>query len=260
MDNMPARFRRATFKKRSMFRRKRPRFRKRVGISARIKRVLKNPRIGGFLGIENKFFDSSLSPAALTAPTDASGGEHDPSATVLFNSVATGDGQSQKDGRQITMRNLTIQGQIAVSAQTGQSASDSGTLFYIAVVLDKQTNGATINSEDVYVNPSGVLGTASDPFRNLANIKRFRVLATRKLNISNLNMTNDTGSTGGVIQSGVARRFKIFVNLRGMVTTYTGTDGTVSTIRDNSLHLIAYASSVSAAPTIQYQARLRYSG
>ncbi len=236
-----------------------PRFRKRKSIMASVKRVLRNPRIGGFLGIETKFYDKTLANAALTNPSDASGGEHDISATVLFNTVVQGDGESQRDGRVITMKNLTVKGQVNIVPQAGTTVVDGATIVFIALVLDRQTNGATISSEDVFTNP-GAATLAPFPFRNLQNIKRFRVLATRSFTMDNPTIANDLGSTGGIIQAGLAQKFTMFVNLRGMKTTYTGTTETVANISDNSLHLIAYCSSTQLAPTITYNSRLRYMG
>ncbi len=252
--------RRSTFKKRSMFRRA-PLFRKRStrtrSTMAAVRRVLKNPRIGGFLGIEVKFADQTLTATALVNPSDATGGEVDPSATVVFNSVAQGDGESQRDGKTITMRSLTITGTVNTAVNNAETTASASSQIFIALVLDKQTNGTTINSEDVYTNPGGA-ALAATPFRNLANIKRFRVLATRKFSLGNSSMFADTTTTASI--SGRNLKWHMFVNLRGMQTNFTGTDGTVSTIRDNSLHLIAFTTNVDAVPTITYNSRLRYVG
>ena len=246
--------------KRTAMRRSRPRFRKLGRMRAVVRQVLSNPRTGGFLGQELKFYDTSLVAAALTAPADASGGEHDPSATIVLNSVVQGDGEQQRDGRRITMKSLYIFGFVNVPVQTGQSAADSGALIYIAIVLDTQTNGATITSKNVYTNKSANATLAANPMRNLQFSTRFKVLAKKTMAIGNMNMTNDTGATGGVIQSGSQRAFKFWVPLRNLKVLYTGTTETVANIADNSLHLIAYTSGTALAPTITYNARLRFMG
>ena len=64
-------------RQRGMFRIPRRGIRKRARRTTRRRRrkfgrVVSNPRIGGFMGIELKFYDQLLTSSALTAPTDAS--------------------------------------------------------------------------------------------------------------------------------------------------------------------------------------------
>ncbi len=219
-----------------------------------------NPRIGGFLGIELKFYDQKLLGSALTAPTDASGGEHDPSATVMLNTVVQGDGESQRDGRKITMKSIYIDGLIKTAPQATQSAADNQCLIFIALVLDTQCNGATISSENVYVNPGASAVTAANPLRNLQFTKRFKVLATRRFIMQNPALANDTGATGGVIQNGLSKRFKIFKNLHNIQSTYSASTETVANITDNCLHIVSWTSDTSMAPQMSYVSRLRFVG
>lgn len=251
--------------KRAMMLRRRPRFRGRISIRRRMasrpaQARFRNVRTGGFLGQELKFYDTSLVSATLTAPTDASGGEHDPSATIVLNSVVQGDGEQQRDGRKITMKNLYINGIVVVAPQASQSSGDSATIVFIAVVLDTQTNGATISSELVYTNEAASAILAASPMRNLQQADRFRVLKVQKMTIQNPNIANDTGSTGGVVSNGLVRGFKMFVPLHNMVVTYKGTTESVANITDNSIHIIAYCNNAALVPKISYNARLRFMG
>ncbi len=211
------------------------------------------------MGIELKFYDQLLIGKAIPASTDATGGEVDPSATVLLNTVVQGDGESNRDGRRMTMRSIMVEGQVNIAALAAQSGANDGTQIFIALVLDTQTNGATINSEDVFVNPGASALTAASPLRNLQFSKRFRILATRKFAFAQPNMTNDTGATGGVIIGGATKRFKIFKRL-GQIVNFSNTTETVANITDFSLHMIAYASSVTQVPKISYNSRLRFVG
>ncbi len=211
------------------------------------------------MGIEVKFYDQKLLGDALQAPSDASAGEVDPSATVLLNTVTQGDGESQRDGRRITMKSIYVEGTVTMAAQASQSTADSGSEVFIALVMDTQTNGATISSEDVFTNPGASATTAAGPLRNLQFTKRFKILATRRFTMQSPSMTNDTGATGGVIQAGLCKRFKIFKNLNTVVN-YSGTTETVANIVDNSLHMIAFTSVVALAPVINYVSRLRFVG
>ncbi len=236
------------------------RFTRMKGRSAfRHRRHLPSVSIGGFLGVEVKFYDQKLIAAVSSAPTNASGGEHNPSATITLNSVPQGDGESNRDGRKITMRSIFVEGNVTVAAQSAQSGADSAAVIFIALVQDTQTNGALLNSEDVFVNPGANAITAGGPLRNLQFAKRFRVLGTRKFTMMPLAMTNDTGSTGGVVQGGLVKRFRFFHKMNQQVI-FNGTTETIANITDNSLHIIAYTSSTAQAPLLNYNCRLRFVG
>ncbi len=211
------------------------------------------------MGIEIKFYDQKLIDGVIAAPSDASAGEQDPSATVLLNTVVQGDGESNRDGRKITMRSIYVEGIITTAVQNSQSAADQQPSIFIALVMDTQTNGATIASEDVFVNPGASAKTNAGPMRNLQQTRRFKILATRKFVMDLESMTNDTGATGGVIIAGQTKRFSFFQKLNTQVN-FTGTTETVANIADNSLHIIAYASNTAQAPKISYNCRLRFVG
>jgi len=221
-----------------------------------------NPRIGGFLGIELKFYDTKLIGAVLTSPSDSTGGEHNPSATLSLNTVVQGDGESQRDGRKITMKSIMIEGTVTVDANSAESTAKSGAQIFIALVMDRQTNGALLNSEDVFTNPGASASTAAMPFRNLQFTKRFRVLATRKFSIQNPNMANATSfsADNGIISNSLTKRFKIFKKLNNVQTIYKGTTETIANITDIGLNIVAYCTSTSLTPKLSYSSRLRYVG
>ncbi len=231
--------------------------RKRFRGSRRRRPRRRNARIGGFMGIELKFYDQLLTSSALTAPTNASGGEHDPSATVLLNTVTQGDGESERDGRQIKMRKISIRGLITYAAQVNQTAGDNACAIMIALVLDKQTNGATITSENVFINPSASGTLAPQAFNNLQFIKRFKVLKRIEFNLPQPEMTYDGTN---VEQSGEHIPWEMHVDLNNLEVNYSGITENVSNIVDNSLHVIAYCSSTNLVPQIFYNSRLRFVG
>lgn len=216
-----------------------------------------NARTGGFLGIEKKFYDTSLIGAALTAPNGAEGGEHNPSATICLNSVVQGDGETQRDGRQMVMKSITVKGQIVVPAQINQTASEVATSVFIALVQDTQTNGALLNSEDVFSNKAANAQTATSLFRNLQRVKRFKVLKTLLINLQQPATVYDGTN---IEQGGYQMPFSMFKALPNVKVNFSGTTETIANIVDNSLSLIAYCSNTATAPTINYNARLRFMG
>ncbi len=217
-----------------------------------------NRRTGGYLGREVKFYDTALVTGALASTgTNWAGAEQNPSATICLNSVTQGDGESQRDGRNISMKSVQINGLVGFASQTNQTATDVLPIVHLAVVLDTQTNGALLNSEDVYINPSANGTVGINPFRNLQYSKRFRILGTRKIAFTGHNSVYD----GTNIEiDGYYKPFKIFCPLKGMKTTYSGTTETIANIVDNSISIIAATSSTDLAPSISYNARLRFCG
>lgn len=210
------------------------------------------------LGVELKFYDQKLIAGALVTNTDGSGGEHDPSATVLLNTVVQGDGESNRDGRQIMMKNIFVTGVINIPSQANQSATDNAALIFIALVLDTQTNGATITSEQVYLNPGVNALTGCSLVRNLQFTKRFQVLATKKFTMQNPNIAF-SGTTDQMEQNGLTRAF-IMSRKLGIIVNYSDTAETVANIVDNSLHILAWTTSATLVPTISYTSRLRFVG
>ncbi len=217
----------------------------------------KNFRIGGFLGAEIKFYDTGVAGLAITSPTDASGAEMNPSATITLNSVTQGDGESQRDGRRLTMLSLFVNGSITCNVQTNVTVPDNPSICYVAIVLDTQANGTALNSEDVYINPSGSAQLASSPLRNLQYSKRFKVLKTIRRKMPPPTLTWDGTN---MEQSGQIVQFNCFIPLHGMIVNFTGTTETVANIVDNALHVIAFSNNIGMVPQLNYNARLRFRG
>lgn len=211
---------------------------------------------------EVKYFDTSLGLTNLTNTADWSAMEKDPATILCLNGVPQGDTAQSRDGMKICMKSIFIHGALTAVAQTAQSSADTAPNIFIALVLDKQTNAAQLNSEDVYTNPSGVTSLVPSPLRNMTFTDRFKVLKTVKVEVPQLGLVNDTGSTGGVIQNGITIPFTIAANLKMLQTKFTAgtTTGYCTTIQDNSLHLVACVSSTGYAMQILYNARLRYVG
>lgn len=216
-----------------------------------------NARTAGYLGIERKFFDTGLANANLTAPTGATGGEHNPSATVCLNAVAQSDGESDRDGRRMTMDSIQINGTIALPPGTNNTVLLKHPNVFVALVLDKQCNGALLNSEDVFKNPGSVADTATVPYRNLQYIDRFTILKSKVIRLDQQVVAYDGTN---MEYSGAHTSFKMYVNLKGMKTTFKDTSGVIANITDNSLNLVAFTSSADLSPELSYGARLRFRG
>jgi len=219
-------------------------------------------------GIETKFLDNTLPATALTAPPSSatwSGMDsYNPATALCFNSMVQGTGASQRDGRKVTSESLLINGVVTIASQTAQGSADTLPIIKVWVVLDTQTNGGTatgLDSENVYTNPTTlpILGMA--PLRNMLYTKRYKILKEIVLDIKALPMAiSDATMANTVVQEGVHVPFQCFLNLKGMVTNYLSNTGTVTDVVDNGVFILAGTSSASYAPTISYNARLRFRG
>lgn len=158
------------------------RLRKGGGRRKRRYRSYMNRRTGGFIGLELKFLDCAWNSVAIGVSTDGTGGQLQPSTgcTDCISVPAEGDGQSQRIGRKWTVKSIWVSGVVdsAPLSDNNDAADNAGCFF--ALVLDKQPNGVTITSSQVYTNPGGSSGKAMlpQPLRNLQFSSRYRVLDT----------------------------------------------------------------------------------
>jgi len=212
----------------------------------------------GFLGIERKFYDTMLIAGAIAAPTDATGGEHDPSATSMISTPTQGDGEQQRDGKQIACLFVEVCGAITWPAAKAQTDIPQGLGVYVACVLDTQTNGAQMNSEDCFKNLGASAATAPDCIRNLLFGKRFRILKQRRYDL----MVNPAGIAANDYAYGGGRQdFKWYIPLKGLKINFnSGITASVANVVDNSIHMIAFANTTTPQLSISYNARLRFLG
>jgi len=220
-----------------------------------------NYRTGGFLGIEKKFLDTGIASTALVVSASCTGCEFDPTTMNCLNAPVVSDGQSGREGRQISMDSIEIKGAIYIAPSADENQVVAAPIVTVFLVLDKQSNGAQLNSEDVFVSPYSAQANASMPSRNLEYEKRFSVLASRRITPANIPLSFNV-DTDVVYRNGIFQPFTLRKNLKGMKVNFkqSGTDGTIATITDNSLHVIATCTGIGAEPQMFYNSRLRFRG
>lgn len=222
-----------------------------------------NRRLAGYVGLEKKFYDVALVGAVPSAAADASSGMIDPGTEDCLNAVALGDGPTQRDGRQINMLSITIKGSVQIPAQVNQTAADTMPNIFIALVLDMQTNAAQATSQSIFTNPGASASTANQPFLNLENHQRFKVLKTVRIAAEQIaGCVIPVYDGTNVEQSGASVPFSMYVNLKQMKVNFLAaqTTSVVAAIADNSLHLVAYTDNTSTSAIISYNSRLRFMG
>lgn len=207
---------------------------------------------------EKKFLDTAKTATAFVAPTDSAGGELDPStgSTGCLSAPAQGDGATNRDGKQIIAKYLEIKGVINLPNQVNQSGSRGGIVAMVAVILDTQTNGAQLNSEDVYTNTAATAIGAPVANRNLLFGPRFKVL---KQEFFELAYDGTTYDGANVEMNGKQQKFQWYIPLGNLKINFnSGTTADVANVIDNSIHIVGFASE--ATPTITYNARMRFIG
>ncbi len=217
-----------------------------------------NIRIGGFIGMEAAYLDAQKTIAAI-ANTTWAGGEFDPTANCL-NSVDVGTGNTGRKGRLIHMKSIFVNGTIDLNLKADQTDADAfGFGVRIMLILDKQTNGAQLNAEDVM--ESTVFSPDYTGFRNLENTTRFQVLADRTVTMNYTAAFNDaTGAAGVATGNFIATRkhFKMkHIWKQPLRVTFKDTGNGVADITDNSVHLIVCDSTANAI-LVGYNSRMRF--
>lgn len=220
----------------------------------RAARTIANMRTAGFLGIENKFYDTFLVNSNLgnVVGANPSAGEHDPATHLCISAPAQGNTQSDRDGRKMTITSILVKGHIEKVATATLQESQS---YLVAIVQDRQTNGAQLASENVYTNPSAVndnLGL----LRNLKYSSRFTILGSkiihdRPMTSSGNGTAADTGAS--LVPFSFFKKCNIPVN-------FNATTEGVASVVDNSIHIVAYCMVTGSTPQLTYNARVRFIG
>lgn len=208
---------------------------------------------------ELKFLDNSLVDTALVAATDWTGAELDPATTLCLTAPAQGDTASSRDGKQIIAKSINVKGKVYIPQTELQGSPPVGTEIFVALVLDKQTNNAQLNSEDVYSLVAANSGLNCRPLRNMNFAKRFKILKTEKFIFDNTAISHF--AVDSFSKPARAIDFDWFVDLKDMKINFNSTTtGVIGNVLDNSVHVVGIANSTTEAPAISYQARFRFIG
>lgn len=133
----------------------------------------------------NKYQRISKSPEIKYVDTATNTGITQTGTVDSLNLTAQGSDNNQRIGRKITVKNIQIKGQVAATtADLGTAAAypESSDTIRVAIVYDKQTNGAVPTYSQIFNAGAGLYAPFSP--RNLDYIDRFVVLASESLNIS----------------------------------------------------------------------------
>lgn len=227
-------------------------------------RALANAATRGFIGIEKKFLDTALTDTAIASNADLTSGVYDPSTgcTGCLSCPAEGDTEQQRDGKKYVIDSLVLKGYVQNGQSVGE-APEGSTKVFVAVVLDTQTNGAQMTSDDCFKNTLNAAPTIADPLKNLLSGKRYRILKSQVFDLTPIGISAAAATTA---HWAVRRDFDWYipfkgglpVNLKAASPAGTGVNANVANVVDNSLHVIAF--STVGGSSIGYNSRIRFQG
>lgn len=220
-----------------------------------------NRRIGGFMGLEMKFLDTSIALTAIDTQSNLTGANVDPVTIDCLNSMVQGDGEQERLGRHIVMHSIKVKGhvELPLKEDSGIPLDQIGIKCYL--ILDKQTNAAQMLSAQVFTNQGAAIDGTTQLFRNMQHTDRYTVLDSYSTVIKpNQTVSTDAGGVATFFHHGkVIHNFSLGYRWpRGKKVLYAGTTGTIANIQDHSLHVLAFADEAGEVAQIVYNARLRY--
>lgn len=183
---------------------------------------------GRISGSEMKFLDTTYSQGS------------DDAGQILgsANLIAQGAGESQRVGRKVMLKKISIRGYV-------QSANTANQNDYVRLIcyLDKQCNGANAAVTDILETD------AINSFNNLANKSRFKILRDMKFS------SKDYSTTGQVFMP-FEENIKCNIPLE-----FDGATGAITEIRSNNIGFLLIGQQDTAANpfTVTYTTRVRYS-
>ncbi len=211
-----------------------------------------NKRTGGFRGIELKFFDTSRTPIALTTAWTTN-----TASTPLAAHPSTcslGTGEEQHIGRVYTIKSMFIRFRFDVNPETGATPLRD-LEFRVAVVWDKQTNGAPAAG---FVFDTGTSDDLS-AFQNLQNSHRFDVLWDSGVQTIVRSFMNSSDAVGNFETGAICRRLNMYKKFpKGIRVQTDGPDADIADVTDNSIYVISIGDS--AAVNMSWESRMRFTG
>jgi hypothetical protein len=181
------------------------------------------------------------------------GGEADPATHLTISAPPEGAVVQSRDDNRMVIRSIQIKGHVSTAAIVAGTGPNAKSAVLIALVLDKNTNGLQLNSEDVYVNPSATTDGCTIPLRNLKMSSRFHVLKEWQFEVGNEDVWD------GVVMKtkGSFTHFECFLKVQ-IPVQFSGSAEGIGTVVDNSLHVLGFATHSAIAPTLDYHARIRF--
>lgn len=211
----------------------------------------RNWRSAGLLGLEFKAFDTVYAATALS--TALQGAEAETTSYGLC-CPTEGNAFDERDGRKILIKTIQMNGSVYRIQASEQDDVRQSAVVMVAVVQDRQTNGAQAQAEQCFDETPGDDGEPL-AFKKMINSKRFKILWRRVFTLTDMVAMTDAANQASIC--GNRRNFKIYKRVN-IPVNFVATNGNVADILDNSIHVFACASS--AGCMLIYNSRVRFVG
>lgn len=190
-------------------------------------------RILNAMGIEYKYLDTEFA-SGVNSTLVAAGTGFGP-----INLIPIGDGNSERDGRKCTMTSVHVKGYLELEDNTSGAAAS----VRIALVMDRQNNGALTLPTSVYQDPS-TNSLDSCAFRNLDQTSRFKILKDEVFTFSNHNAyINSADSTTGKYKERIA----VSMNVKCQeIIAFIGDTAAVTSVNSNLLSVFVWSDALSS--------------
>jgi len=201
---------------------------------------------------EIKYYDTVLLTFAILASTNWAGTMADPGTTVEATPVATplglfqpqlGSNRNQRIGREVLVKCIELKARIQNTAALGSQ----DTIVRLSLVQDKQTNGAQMTGAQLMLDYGSAFPNSMG-FQGVENIDRFLLLRDQLYNCS-------TSAASTWNQQIIQWRHEFVKPVR--VRFNQATTGTITSIIDNSFHIVVNNSS-STEWILGYTCRVSY--
>ncbi len=213
-----------------------------------------NVRTGGFMGLERKFLDCGTTDV-IQVPNNWQPLQPDFGCVECLSCPAVGTGESQHIGRTFNIRAIYLKLLFVLPTNNNNALNFNDTEFRFCLVRDMQTNGATVDAEDVMKARTGEFDINS--FRNLEHTSRFIILYDSGVQILRRNNQQSIGTSGNFSTPQASRSFTINKVFKSPIKVrVTGNDAEVASVTDDSIHLIGLSSNVTL--DLAYRCRMRY--
>lgn len=212
------------------------------------------PRTGGLMGLEKKYIDYEYSGAMSNTWA-----VHEDGTADAISATAEGNGPSNRDGRRYAIHGVNIRGSFVQASAEAETDPVGDNVVRLAVVLDRQTNGAQLSPAGQVYDTNGTAPQAY-ALRSLEHTRRYRVLKDLKKRIPGAQALMAQGAVNTFARGEVIIPFSIDLTFKKpIIVECSGTTAAIASIVDNSIHVIA-TEHKGYGVTLSYKSRVRFTG
>lgn len=214
------------------------------------------PFIKIFPSQELKWYDTYIDSANIASNVVGSSDWFQFPASGTMSTPTRGDGDNQRQGRQILLKNWRVTGYIT-KPNDGVTLEPSFPInVFVAVILDTQCNGEIATDSDVFLGAA--LERCFPPFRNMAWSNRFQVLKSGCFKLTPASMTIDAAAVPAEWSwAGDTATFDWFCPADFLITFNNNEAAHYGSVVDNILYLVAVQSGGQQC-TISLKSRIRF--